>query len=216
MVRLSLPAQEGDHDRRTEVRLREADRSNRRAAELAAASNTTARHYWTTAAIAVSHNVTRRLVVTDFTQQRNDGVCYLDDTGLVLLRPGRWSLNLFCYSDGGTSGVMRVAMQHNGDTLPMFDTRELRDTRWRGAGFSGAGRLDQPLTWTGAVSAAEAAQPITFYLLWLGTDTAVTPAATSTLSAVFLGDATEAGELRAPEDYVPQDDAAAGSGGGSG
>jgi len=83
-------------------------------------------------------------------------------TGIVTLgRAGRWSLGFFAYSNAFYNGYTRIQMNWpNGAWLPVGD---LADGRWRGSGFSGAGQSWQQTSWTGWVTAAQAAQPIRFY-----------------------------------------------------
>jgi len=54
-----------------------------------------------------------------------------------------------------------MAWTNGGPWLPQ-DT--LADIRWRGSGFNGAGQLWQQVSWTGWVTAAQAAQPVRFFI----------------------------------------------------
>ena len=83
-------------------------------------------------------------------------------TGIVTLgRAGRWSLGFTAYSNALYNAYTAIFMNWPGGAwLPIVD---MTDGRWRGAGFSGSGQSWQQASWTGWVTAAQAAQPIKFY-----------------------------------------------------
>ncbi|MBC8092249.1 MAG: hypothetical protein H7Y15_09995, partial [Pseudonocardia sp.] len=84
-------------------------------------------------------------------------------TGQVVLgRAGRWAVRAGAYSDHSAPGYTQIYMTWpDGPIRPMV---EINDGRWHGGGFAGAGQAWQWATWTGWVTAAEAALPIKLYI----------------------------------------------------
>lgn len=221
MTRLSINPDPGDRARRTEIRLRETDRSNRRALDALGDFTISARHTWGGAG-NLSPNLDYVLTrAGHWTPSRDDGIAsFVDDSvqnvapGFYLNRPGRWALTLLVYSDATNAGMMRAALLHPTGGGDIFDgLGEFRDSRYRGSGFAQAGRLDQTLSWSGPVSAAEASNPITIRLRHDSGGAAMAPTGWR-LQVSYFGGATATPTVITPEEHVPQDDTEAGSGSG--
>lgn len=220
MVRLSTNPDEADRARRDEIRLRELDRTNRRALDALGDTNIAVRHTWQGSGNIAPNIADGSLTASGHWALVEDGgiarfqpVTDFDTPGFILGRAGRWVITLIVYSDCTNSGVMRVAMAQDpalGGTV-IAGVNELRDSRYRGAGFPEAGRLDQVLSVTVPVFDAAAFNPIRVWVRHNSAGAALAPASWW-FQASYLGAITVPAEtVIPPVDNVPQDDAAAGT-----
>lgn len=116
-------------------------------------------HVWTGSVVAGNGFST----VTNWSQSRSAGIATMtSSTTLTVNRAGKWSITLKCNSDSTAVGVEAFRLSWTG---PWTDS-ELKDTRWRGAGFAGAGALAGVLSWTGYVSSGQASSGITAQGFW--------------------------------------------------
>lgn len=218
MPRLSTNPDDADRARRDEIRLRELDRTNRRALDALGETNLVARHRWSGGGNVTANADGPLNLAGHWAVARDDGIAQFvpDDggfsvPGFYLNRPGRWAITLAVYSDAAFAGTMRVTLQQAtpGD---MFDgAGRLQVTQPRVTGYSGAGFLDQLITWSGAVTEAEAVNPLLVVLRHITPGTGLAPS-TWWFQANYLGSGTWPAEtVIPPVANVPQDDAAAGT-----
>lgn len=84
-------------------------------------------------------------------------------TSFTLTQTGRWAITMRASSDGGTTGISEVRIAWPSGGMP---DNGIYDARWRGGGFSGAGKLIQVLSWTGYITSGHIANNITVNCAW--------------------------------------------------
>lgn len=123
------------------------------------------------------------VIVSAFTEDWSGGIATLGGSGLLLNQPGRWSLLWYSYNTSNTNGVSTLYWNWPGGAVPV---NPFGDQRYRHTGVAGAGQLRQPVSWTGWVTAAQAAVPIVPRIYWNGF-TAVNADHDYNLAAEYLG-----------------------------
>lgn len=187
MGRVAVPTTQAATGRQTESRLRELDRKSAGAASGVEQLLAAARHHWHGTGQISAGGIAQLLDpwITDI----DEDVADLVQGRLTLNQPGRWALWFQLTSDAtepGNSGAMLQA-----DTGPLAPwgpwARQLRDERLRGSGYSNAGNLTQSVTWSGVVTAEQAASPISVGAYWRANGSGVNASAEWILSAHYLG-----------------------------
>lgn len=187
MPRSPLPGSQPAVARRDEARLRELDRKQAATGEAAAAALLAGRHVWT-AAPTLSPNV--NTAVSSWTQVLNEGMAGMDPNGqLVLSAAGRWFVGLYCYTDFGSPGNMRIELN---TATWLAGWGPLRSWMPRDSGYGNAGTLDQNVTWLGVVDTTQLVTPAKCEAQHY-TASASTVGLTVRLVANYMGPATAAG-----------------------
>lgn len=187
MGRVAVPATQASGARQNESRLRELDRKTSGAATGVDQLLATARHHWHGLGVVTAGGLAQLL--NPWTTDIDENVAELTEGRLTLNQTGRWSLWFQYSSDATEPGNSGCFLQAESPTLAPWGpwTTQLRDERLRGSGYAQAGRLTQSVTWSGVVTPAQAASPISPGAYWRANGTGVTAQGEWILSAHYLG-----------------------------
>lgn len=123
--------------------------------------------------------------VGSFAQDRSAGlVTMTGSNSWQLLRPGKWSVCLRHYSATGVNGRMATYASWSGGPWRLG---LMEDNSYRASGWTNSGELRKWLSWTGYVSAAQAANPITVGCRWSPQDGTTTTLVDNDIEFEYLG-----------------------------
>lgn len=187
MGRLAVPSTSDTRSREVESRLRELDRKSATSATNVESLIAAGRHHWHGNGLVDAGGITQDL--TTWAVDVTDNIAKLTGGALVLNQAGRWSL-LFQYrSDATEAGLSACWLESLTAPLAPWGPfqAQLRDDRYRHAGFAQAGFLSQSVRFDGVVTADQAASPIRPRVMWRSGGTGVQATAEWVLIAHYLG-----------------------------
>lgn len=129
------------------------------------------------------------IILTTWTTYYDDSIASLNGSGLFQFNSaGRWALNFYCQSDSTVSGSMLwYILAGSPSSWGPGGNTWLRARGARAAGFANSGRLDQNITWTGRVAAADASQAFAIHVSWQASDGATNATLNYLLDLEYLG-----------------------------
>lgn len=186
MPRLAVPRTDDIMVRRNESRLRELDRKSATATSNVEALISSARHHWSGSGSVNPGGVTVPLVT--WAEEVNEGVATLAGGALVLTEAGRWSIWLQYQSDSTVNGTsLLVLAAESVGASPWRPATELRDERYRASGWHLAGNLTQSVSWSGVVTAEQAASPLRPRVIWRNASGSTGATGSWWMTAHYLG-----------------------------
>lgn len=183
MGRIARPLTGPRAQQNDDLERRETDRRVASAAQ--AAQGVVGRHVWSYVNTSVPSGSS--FSIPSWTRVRDDGIASLaNEGGGIILVPGRWSIHASCRSDAGSQGRAAFALGANW----LMDGGGLQDVRWRGSGFSGAGFLQQLISWSGPLDETDVATPLTAAYAFLVASGSFATNLEMRLQVNYLGPAT--------------------------
>lgn len=141
-------------------------------------------HHALVATASVPPSIATTLAISGMAAGHDDGIATVAGNRITLNRAGRWHIGIVAFSDSTVSGRSTVRLLWtDGAIFPV----DINNTAFRATGFAGAGQMHQNITWTGNVSAAQAAKPMDIIAFWLPSTGTASTTYTASVVLEYLG-----------------------------